>query len=102
MYINAVGSSVMMYLQHDFCKIIFKIKHKLFVTSASAPTPRKNPGCASAVDGSNYKPIVSNDKQIVEWQGCGVEYSVPELSVLLFHGLVARSRDKHEVISWRD
>jgi hypothetical protein len=39
MYINAVADSVMLYLQHDFYNIIFKIKHKLCVVSGSAPHP---------------------------------------------------------------
>jgi hypothetical protein len=38
-YINAVAGSVMwqLYLQHDFCNIIFKIKRKLYIASGSAP-----------------------------------------------------------------
>jgi hypothetical protein len=39
MYINAVAKSVMLYLQHDFYKIIFKIKCKLCIASVSAPPP---------------------------------------------------------------
>jgi hypothetical protein len=39
MYINAVADSVMLCLLQDFYNIIFKIKHKLYVTSGSAPTP---------------------------------------------------------------
>jgi hypothetical protein len=33
----------MLYLQHDFCKTIFKITHKLYIASVSAhpPHPRK-------------------------------------------------------------
>jgi hypothetical protein len=42
---NAVSESVMLYLQHDFYKIVFKIKHKSYIASGSAP-PRKNSGCA--------------------------------------------------------
>jgi hypothetical protein len=41
MYINTVADSVMLYLQHDFYKIIFKIKHKLYIASGSAPPPLK-------------------------------------------------------------
>jgi hypothetical protein len=37
MYINAVANSVTLYLQHDFYNIIFKIKHKLYIASGSAP-----------------------------------------------------------------
>jgi hypothetical protein len=33
MYINAVADSVMLYLQHDFYNIIFKMKHKLHIAS---------------------------------------------------------------------
>jgi hypothetical protein len=36
-YINAVAESVILCSQHEFCNIIFKIKH-LFI--ASAPTPQ--------------------------------------------------------------
>jgi len=38
MYINAVTNSFMLllYLWHDFCNIIFKIKHKLYIASGSA------------------------------------------------------------------
>jgi hypothetical protein len=35
MYINAVAGSVMLYLQHDFYLIIFKIKDKLYMASGS-------------------------------------------------------------------
>jgi hypothetical protein len=41
MYINAVADSVMLYLQHDFYNIIFKIKHKLYIALGSAPTPQQ-------------------------------------------------------------
>jgi hypothetical protein len=41
MYINAVADSVMLYLQHNFYNIIFKIKHKLYIASWSAPPQRK-------------------------------------------------------------
>ena len=37
MYINDVADSVMLYLQHDFRNIIFKIKHKLYIASGSLP-----------------------------------------------------------------
>jgi hypothetical protein len=40
MYINAVADSVMLYL-HDCYNIIFKIKHKLYIASGSAPTKEK-------------------------------------------------------------
>jgi hypothetical protein len=36
MYINAVAYSVMLYLRHDFYKIIFKIKRKLYIAPGSA------------------------------------------------------------------
>jgi hypothetical protein len=39
-YINAVSECVIMYLQRDFYNIIFKIKHKLYVASWSAPPPQ--------------------------------------------------------------
>jgi hypothetical protein len=40
MYINAVADSVMLYLQHDFYNITFKIKHNLFIASGvCAPPP---------------------------------------------------------------
>ena len=39
MYINAVANSVMLQLRHDFYNIIFKIKHKLYIASGSAPAP---------------------------------------------------------------
>jgi hypothetical protein len=39
MYINTVSDSVMLYLQHDFCNIIFKIQHKLYIASGSASPP---------------------------------------------------------------
>jgi hypothetical protein len=52
MYINAVADSVMLYLQHDFYNIIFKIKHKLYTASGYAPPPpRKNSGCAPGIRG---------------------------------------------------
>ena len=41
MYINTVAKKniyVKLYLRNDFYNIIFKIKHKLFVASRSAPT----------------------------------------------------------------
>jgi hypothetical protein len=48
MYTNVVAGSVMLYLQQDFYTIIFKIKHKLYIASGSAPPPPpvKNTGCA--------------------------------------------------------
>jgi hypothetical protein len=39
MCINAVANSVMLYLQHDFHNIIFKIKHELCIISGSATPP---------------------------------------------------------------
>jgi hypothetical protein len=39
MCINAVADSVMLYLQHDFYKIIFKIKHKLYLASGTTTPP---------------------------------------------------------------
>jgi hypothetical protein len=47
---NAVADSVMLYLQHDFYKITFKIKHKLHIASGSVLLPRKNSGCAPVYD----------------------------------------------------
>jgi hypothetical protein len=41
MYINAVAGSVILYLEHDFYNIIFKIKHKLYIASGSALLPTK-------------------------------------------------------------
>jgi hypothetical protein len=41
MYIHVVAESVMLCLRHDFYNIIFKIKHKLYIASGSAPS-RKN------------------------------------------------------------
>jgi hypothetical protein len=38
MYINAVADRVMLYLQHDFYNTIFKIKHRLYIASGSAPS----------------------------------------------------------------
>jgi hypothetical protein len=38
MYINVVADSVILYLQHDFYNIIFKIKHKLYIATESALT----------------------------------------------------------------
>jgi hypothetical protein len=48
MYINAVADSVMLFLQHDFYKIIFKIKQFHIASGSAAPSPptRKNSGCA--------------------------------------------------------
>jgi hypothetical protein len=39
---KAVANTVMLYLQHDFCNIIFKIKHKLYIPSGlgSPPPPQ--------------------------------------------------------------
>jgi hypothetical protein len=37
MYINAVAGSAMLYLRHDIYKLIFKIKHKLYIASGSGP-----------------------------------------------------------------
>jgi hypothetical protein len=39
MYINAVAKSVVLYLQHDFYNIIFKITYKLYIASGSPPPP---------------------------------------------------------------
>jgi hypothetical protein len=48
MYINAAAGNIILYLQHGFCDIIFKIKNELYIASGSAPPPpnRKNSGCA--------------------------------------------------------
>jgi hypothetical protein len=40
-YINAVADSVTLYLQQEFYKVIFKIKHKLHIASGSAPPKEK-------------------------------------------------------------
>jgi hypothetical protein len=42
MYINEVAGSVMEYFKHDFYNIIFKIKHKFYITSLCQP-PRPHP-----------------------------------------------------------
>jgi hypothetical protein len=42
MYINATANNVMLYLQHNFCNIIFKIKYELYIASGSAPPPPKD------------------------------------------------------------
>jgi hypothetical protein len=42
MYINAVAKSVILHLQHDFYNTIFKITHKLYIASGSAPRPQGN------------------------------------------------------------
>jgi hypothetical protein len=39
LYSNAVADSVMLYLQHDFYTIIFKIKHKVYTARGAAPPP---------------------------------------------------------------
>jgi hypothetical protein len=45
MYINTVADSVMLYLQHDFYNIIFKIKHESYIaTGLAPPPPRKHCG----------------------------------------------------------
>jgi hypothetical protein len=62
MYINAVAGSVMLYLQYGFYNIIFKIKHKLYIASGSAPTPRKNCGCAPG-----YRWIF---KRLIDFKNC--------------------------------
>jgi hypothetical protein len=41
MYINAVAKSVMLYLQHDFYNIIFKVTHKLHTALGSVPPKEK-------------------------------------------------------------
>jgi hypothetical protein len=41
MYINAVAGSVMLYLQRDFCNMIFKRQQKLYIGSGSAPPPKE-------------------------------------------------------------
>jgi hypothetical protein len=46
LYINAVAGSVMLYLQHDFYNIIFKIKQIIYSLRLSPPPPNKNSGCA--------------------------------------------------------
>jgi hypothetical protein len=44
---NTIPDSVMLYIQHDFYKMIFKIKHKLCIASGSAPHPTKEiSGCS--------------------------------------------------------
>jgi hypothetical protein len=64
MYINAVGNSVILYLQHDFDDIIFKIKNKLYIASGSAPLPPlKNSGRTPATD----KAFVVRKVNYVPW-----------------------------------
>jgi hypothetical protein len=41
MYISAVAGNVILYLQHEFYNMIFKIKHKLHTASGSPPPPPK-------------------------------------------------------------
>jgi hypothetical protein len=38
-YINAFADSVMLYLQHDFYNMIFKIEPRLYIASGSVPPP---------------------------------------------------------------
>jgi hypothetical protein len=52
MHINSVANSVLLYLQHDFYNITFKIKHKLFIVSGSARLARKNSGCTPGLSQS--------------------------------------------------
>jgi hypothetical protein len=39
MYIHALADGVTLYLQYDFYNVTFKIKHKLYTASGSAPPP---------------------------------------------------------------
>jgi hypothetical protein len=71
MYINAVADSVMLCLQHDFCNIIFKIKHKLYIDSGSAlppPPQRKNSGCTAEWN-TAFNPSIS---KTVYWPNCSL------------------------------
>jgi hypothetical protein len=38
-YVNAFADSLKLYLHYDLRNIIFKIKHKLYIASGSAPPP---------------------------------------------------------------
>jgi hypothetical protein len=78
-YKNAVADSVMLYLQHDFCDIIFKTRHKLYIASGSTPPPpppRKNSGrthysCHTLLRGLNAFLCISRD---CFCDVCGIRY----------------------------
>jgi hypothetical protein len=64
MYINAVAGSVILYSQHDFYNIIFKIKHKLYIASGSDPPPQeKILGAQLALIDTGLYPDVIKNKQ---------------------------------------
>jgi hypothetical protein len=44
--INAVVDSLMLYIQHDFYNIIFKMEDKLYIDLGSPPPSGKKSGCA--------------------------------------------------------
>jgi hypothetical protein len=54
MYINAAADCVMLYSQHDFYNIIFKIEYKLYIASGQHPPPRKKNFWVGACYGSTY------------------------------------------------
>jgi hypothetical protein len=52
MYMTAAADSVMLYLQHDFYNVIFKIKQIIYSLRVSPLPQKKNCGCAPV---QNYK-----------------------------------------------
>jgi hypothetical protein len=60
MYINAVADSVVLYLQHDFYNTIFKIKHKLYIASASEPPPLPPPPHQEKILGAHLSETTSS------------------------------------------
>jgi ribosomal 30S subunit maturation factor RimM len=60
MYINTVAGSVMLYLWSDFYNIIFKTKHKLYISSGSESHP---PSLQREILGAHV------EKYIVETKG---------------------------------
>jgi hypothetical protein len=55
MYIKAVAGSVMLCLQHDYYNIVFKIKHKLYIVSGSAPPPPRRKILAAHLIQDNFR-----------------------------------------------
>jgi hypothetical protein len=73
MYINAVANSVMLYLRHDFYNMIFKMEHKLYIASGSAPPPPPPPSekilgahlvVHVSIDLARFKPLLLLDTRL--------------------------------------
>jgi hypothetical protein len=81
----------MLYLQHDFYNIVFKIKHKLYIPSGSAPSPKQKSWVRTCVNDCNFQQRLSRGHFFVIFCAC-VSMSMRHLKAQELSELVQDTR----------